>query len=184
MADTIVLTSIDTTPPRRHDGRVMRVSEDYARLRRLDHLLADDHGAALLVEHVCASLSVPMPRLRFHARRSPFTGACEAPRSRVEEVRRAAVHRGGRREDELAIAGSDHRRTSVESSEHGALRLGRSVTLMTLSHELAHHVVNHRDAIRTPAHGKVWVRRFDQVAAIIASIVDPDADDGAVTTPG
>jgi hypothetical protein len=50
----------------------------------------------------------------------------------------------------------------------GAIRLGRTTTLMTLAHELGHHAVFHLDEPTTPAHGRRWVLRFDQAAAMVA----------------
>lgn len=49
----------------------------------------------------------------------------------------------------------------------GAIRLGRTTTLMTLAHELGHHLVFSLDPPSTPAHGKLWVQRFDEAAAAI-----------------
>lgn len=49
----------------------------------------------------------------------------------------------------------------------GAIRLGRTTTLMTLAHELAHHLVFALDPAATPAHGKRWVQRFDESARAI-----------------
>jgi hypothetical protein len=151
---------VDVTPPRRHDGRVVRVSSDYARLRKLDHLLVGEDDARVAVVVVCETVGVPIPRLKFHARRSPFTGACEAPRGRVS--------------DGLTVVGDVTAPTGSSRSEHGAIRLGRSVTLMTLAHELGHHIVNHLDHPRTPSHGKVWVGRFDEAAAVIDGMVGTD----------
>jgi len=154
----IAPTLIDATPPRRHEGRVMQFSDDFPRLRRLDHLMVGEDDARAAVVCVCASMGVPVPTLKFHARRSPFTGACEAPR--------------GSGTDGLSVAGSDPSIRGSRRSEHGAIRLGRSVTLMTLAHELGHHLVHHLDKAGTPAHGKVWVHRFDQAAAVIDGLVD------------
>lgn len=151
---------VEATPPRRHDGRVVRVSSDYARLRKLDHLLVDEDDARVTVAVVCETMGVPVPRLKFHARRSPFTGACEAPRGSVA--------------DDLTVVGKGTASGGTSRSEHGAIRLGRSVTLMTLAHELGHHIVNHLDHPRTPSHGKVWVGRFDEVAAVIDGMVSAD----------
>lgn len=151
---------VEATPPRRHDGRVVRVSSNYARLRKLDHLLVGEDDARLVVAVVCDTMSVPIPRLKFHARRSPFTGACEAPRGRVA--------------DGLTVVGEITTSGGTSRSEQGAIRLGRSVTLMTLAHELGHHIVNHLDHPRTPSHGKVWVGRFDEAATVIDRLVSTD----------
>ena len=55
--------------------------------------------------------------------------------------------------------------------ENGAIRLGRETTLMTLSHELGHHLVNWLDPESTANHGNVWIRRFDQAAEVIDGMV-------------
>ena len=148
---------IDTTPVRRHEHRVRSVSSDYQRLRRLDHLVVGEADAATIVAFVCRWTQVPVPVLKFHARRSPFTAATERPRDRVI----AESH-------ELGVAISPE--VSALAPE-GAIRLGRSITLMTLSHELGHHLVHHVDPYDTPAHGNVWVRRFDQAAAVVAELL-------------
>ena len=55
--------------------------------------------------------------------------------------------------------------------ENGAIRLGRTTTLMTLAHELGHHLVNWLDPESTASHGNVWVHRFDQAAEVIDGLV-------------
>lgn len=153
-------TRIQSSPPRRHDGRVGRVSTDPHRLRTLDLLVVDEHDAIAVVTTICTRFGVPLPRLRFHARRSPFTGATEQPRHVwVTQLGEGEV-------------------TRRESNgwgplpAHGAIRLGRSTTLMTVAHELAHHLVFHLDPPRTAAHGNVWISRFDQCAAVIDDLVE------------
>jgi hypothetical protein len=155
----IIVTRLDAAPPRRHDHRVRSASADYDLLRRLDHLIVDDRGARRLVELVCAEVGTPTPVLRFHARRSPFTGLTEAPRWLAIE----AARRGGREPGEEYGA----------IPEHGAIRLGRRTTLMTVAHELGHHLVHHLDRPGTPAHGHRWVERFDQAAAVIDGTIEP-----------
>ncbi|HSJ70148.1 MAG TPA: hypothetical protein VLA29_00695 [Acidimicrobiia bacterium] len=155
----IVVARLDAAPLRRHDHRVRSVSVDYDLLRRLDHLIVDDRGARQLVELVCSTVGTPTPLLRFHARRSPFTGATEAPRWLAMEI---ATRRG--REPGAAYRAIP---------EHGAIRLGRRTTLMTVAHELGHHMVHHLDKPGTPAHGHRWVERFDQAAAVIDGTMNP-----------
>ena len=53
----------------------------------------------------------------------------------------------------------------------GAIRLGRTTTLMTLAHELAHHLVFALDPSATPAHGRRWVQRFDESAQAIRALL-------------
>lgn len=158
------IARLDAVPPRRHDHRVRRVSRDYALLRRLDHLLVDSDGATRLVEIVCDETETPMPRLRFHARRSPFTGMTEAPRWVVRAMQR---QRGANPIPDLSRV-----------PEQGAIRLGRSTTLMTVAHELGHHLVHYHEPVGTPDHGNRWVHRFDQAAGIVHDVVD--SDPGAV----
>ncbi|MCL1595533.1 MAG: hypothetical protein M3132_14385, partial [Actinomycetia bacterium] len=55
--------------------------------------------------------------------------------------------------------------------ENGAIRLGRTTTLMTLAHELGHHLVNWLDPESTASHGYVWIHRFDQAAEVIDGLV-------------
>jgi hypothetical protein len=55
--------------------------------------------------------------------------------------------------------------------ENGAIRLGRTTTLMTLAHELGHHLVNWLDPESTASHGNVWVQRYDQAAEVIDGLL-------------
>jgi hypothetical protein len=155
--DAIRPDRIASSPRRRHDGRVQRVSVDFSLLRRIDLLAVDEQDARRVVVAVCAAWGVPEPVLRFHARRSPFTAACEPPATSSD----APVKGRG------AAPGTGAR----SRYEHGALRLGRTVTLMTLAHELGHHAVHHLDAASTPAHGNVWIGRFDEAAAVIEAML-------------
>lgn len=150
---------IDSSPRRRHDARVQRQSANFSRLQRLDQLVVTEHDVHTAVVAVCAELDVPVPDLRFHARRSPFTGATELPRS-------------------MWIARGEHdfvtryeMRGRRRLRENGAIRLGRTTTLMTLAHELGHHLVNWLDPESTASHGYVWINRFDQAAEVIDGLV-------------
>lgn len=154
----ITATYVAATPPRRHDHRVRAMSADFDRLRRLDHLLVDEGGARVVVEAVCGQAGVPTPKLKFHVRRSPFTGATEAPRSLMLELAKA---NGG-------IPAHGYAKVPV----HGALRLGRTASLMTIAHEIGHHLVFHLDPPSTPNHGNLWVSRFDEAAAVIAPFIE------------
>lgn len=146
-------------PRRRHDTRVNRFSLEAVLLTELDGLAVDDHQARYVVEAVCGDFSVEVPRMRFHARRSPYTGATEQPRwllvelHGIEDVRRIEERRGS----SLPLK--------------GAIRLGRVTTLMTVAHELGHHLVFCLDRPRTPGHGKRWVQRFDEAARAIRRIL-------------
>jgi hypothetical protein len=142
-------------PRRRHQARVQRFSVDLELLELLDGLAVSDAEAHHVVDAVCSALGVESPRLRFHARRSPYTGATEQPRWWL-----------------IDFYGEDRIRKVEERSRKplprsGAIRLGRRTTLMTVAHELGHHLVFALDPTATPAHGKRWVRRFDQAAEII-----------------
>ncbi len=108
---------------------------------------------------MCLSFRVEAPLLKFHARRSPYTGATEQPRWLL-----VAVHgqqKVGRLEEGM---------TSLLPS-FGAIRLGRTTTLMTLAHELGHHLAFSLDPPSTPPHGKQWVERFDQSAEAIDQLI-------------
>lgn len=150
---------IDSSPRRRHDGRVERQSSNYPRLLRLDRFVVAEDDAFKAVAAVCIECDIPAPDLRFHARRSPFTGATELPRSvwfaRGDPDLMARLEMKGRR----------------RLRENGAIRLGRETTLMTLAHELGHHLVNFLDPESTASHGNVWVSRFDQAAEVIDGLV-------------
>ena len=136
------------------------MSSDPGRLRRLDVLVVDEHDAAIAVAIVCDAHGVAEPRLRFHARRSMFTGATERPRHSwvgllgEDEVAKRELNGWG------------------ALPPHGAIRLGRSTTLMTVAHELGHHLVFHLDPADTPSHGNRWVERFDGAASVIAETLD------------
>jgi hypothetical protein len=138
---------------------VWRQSADFERLQRLDRLVVSEFDALTAVTAACADVDVPVPDLRFHARRSPFTGATELPRA-------VWITRGD--PDLMAKLEIKGRRGL---RENGAIRLGRTTTLMTLAHELGHHLVNWLDPESTAAHGNVWVKRFDQAAAVIDGLV-------------
>lgn len=143
---------IEKTPARRHDSRVERVSTDPALLKRLDRLVVAEDDARRAIETVCRQVGVPVPAIKFHARRSAFTGATEPPRSWQEARMRM----------------DDETRTTADNLlQHGAIRLGRATTLMTVAHELGHHLVFHLDPVVTPPHGNRWVARFDEAAAVI-----------------
>jgi len=160
--ETIVTpVSVRRGPIRRHDARVRRFSRDYALLERLDGLAVDDVEASSIIEEVCWSSGVEAPKLKFHSRRSMYTGATERPRATW-----VALH--GEQEVlrwELI--------TGKTAPPFGAIRLGRRATLMTVAHELGHHLVFALDRPGTPAHGKVWIGRFDAAAATIVGVVDP-----------
>ncbi len=155
MQSEISFVKVRRGPVRRHDSRVRQFSRDYALLERLDGLAIDAPTAEGLIDEICWAQGVESPLLKFHARRSPYTGATEQPRAYwVSEMGEAEVRvqeclRG------KAIA------------PYGAIRLGRESTLMTIAHELGHHIVFALDPHNTPAHGKIWIGRFDDAAKAI-----------------
>lgn len=163
MSIPITTQTILAGPTRRHSARVRQFSANTDALLMLDEFAVDDVGAREIVIDLCREMDVPEPKLKFHARRSPYTGACERPRN-------GWVHMLGEAEV-----------TRRESNGWGALppdgaiRLGRRTTLMTLAHELGHHLVFHLETPTTPAHGRVWVARFDEAASWIRWVVVPDA---------
>ncbi|GMR02737.1 MAG: hypothetical protein BMS9Abin20_1084 [Acidimicrobiia bacterium] len=150
-------------PVRRHDARVRQFSRDHLLLERLDTLVVDDDQARAIVVSSCVLLGVNAPRLKFHGRRSMYTGATERPRSAwVDLLGEDEVERR-----ELLGWGAMPR--------SGAIRLGRRTTLMTIAHELGHYIVFCVDPSGTPAHGKQWVARFDDAAAAVVAVVDASA---------
>ncbi|MEN8240218.1 MAG: hypothetical protein ABFR53_13575 [Actinomycetota bacterium] len=172
MTERIAPHPIEKGPRRRHQATVGRFSADVDLLDRLDALAVHEADAREIVGHVCDAIGVEAPILRFHARRSPYTGATEHPRwLLVSEFGESEVLRVER-----------HRRKTLPI--FGAMRLGRTTTLMTIAHELGHHLVFALEPRATPPHGKVWVRRFDEAARIISHVVDrvfvPAASDDRV----
>lgn len=159
MRDDLIPERFRPGPPRRHQARVERFSADAALLDRLDRLAVSDEEALFIVEAACSDASVPPPRLRFHARRSPYTGATEHPRWWLAEYHGEAW------------VVSIEQQSGKALPQDGAIRLGRTTTLMTVAHELGHHFVFALDPVSTPAHGKKWVARFDQAADAIRSML-------------
>ena len=149
-------------PTRRHEARVQRFSRDAELLSRLDGLSVSDAQVPDIVLEVCSSLGVEAPKLKFHAQRSPYTGATEQPRWLLVDT-----HGQGHIE-EL------ERGMRTPFAPFGAIRLGRTTTLMTVAHEVGHHLVFALDPPSTPAHGRVWVGRFDDAALRIALILDQE----------
>jgi len=159
MTERIPYIPIASGPRRRHQARVQRFSDDPLLLEQLDGLAVSDSEAADLVLLVCSSFGVEAPRLKFHARRSPYTGATEQPRWMLVE------NHGEQKVNEIESG------MRTPFAVFGTIRLGRTTTLMTLAHELAHHLVFALEPPATPAHGKRWVRRFDESAQAIRLLI-------------
>jgi hypothetical protein len=155
MTTRITAEPIASGPKRRHQARVQTFSVDPELLGSLDGLSVSEIEVRDLVPSVCDFFGVEAPRLKFHALRSPYTGATEQPRWLLVKIH------------------GETRIRQVESGMaspfpvFGAIRLGRTTTLMTLAHELGHHLVFSLDPPSTPAHGKQWVQRFDESASAI-----------------
>lgn len=142
----------------RHEHMVRRFSVDHDLIGALRGGAVDRTQAAWIVEQVCTELAVPAPEVTFHGRRGPHTGYCQMPRSRaVQRSEHAAVERW---------EAAKRRRWPAS----GLLRFGDPTSLGTVAHELGHHLVNHLDPAATPSHGKRWVNRFDQAAALVWTI--------------
>ncbi len=158
----VATTSIEPGPKRRHAARVAQFSKNSDFLLSLDRVGIDAHGVRTIVSSACADFGIPLPTLKFHARRSPYTGACERPRFSWIELL-----------GESKVASNEANGWGVLSVD-GAIRLGRSTTAMTLAHELAHHAVFHLDPPTTPAHGRLWVLRFDQTGFLVGAATGSD----------
>lgn len=159
MLSQIAPQPIARGPRRRHQARVQKFSVDSELLENLDGLAISDVEARHVVDAICSAMGVESPRLRFHAGRSPYTGATEQPRWWLTE---------SYGEDRIRDIERDARRAHPL---HGAIRLGRTTTLMTVAHELGHHLVFFLDPLATPAHGRRWVHRFDQAAKKIQGLI-------------
>lgn len=157
----VAATMIEPGPKRRHAGRVAEFSKDPEFLLDLDRVGLGVSSVFLIVSVVCQDFGIPVPRLKFHARRSPYTGACERPRSSWVKLL-----------GESTVA-SHEANGWGPLPVNGAIRLGRSTTAMTLAHELAHHAVFHIDPPETPGHGRVWIQRFDQTGFLVADHLPP-----------
>ena len=143
----------------RHEHRVRTFSRDYALIAGYDRYLVEPPDVERLVQSVAEWFEVPAPDLAFNSRRRPDTGQCWAPRWH------AVVTNG----EEPILAWERQRHRGYP--EHGQIRLGTTTRLRTLAHELGHHLVHHLEPVHTPAHGKVWVGRFDDAMRIIAGAV-------------
>jgi len=149
-----------TTRVPRHEHRVRAFSRDYPLILELgDRYAVDATDAGDIVGKVAGRFDVPVPDLAFNARRRRDTGQCWAPRWH------AVITNGEAR----IVAWEAHRNRRYP--ENGRIRLGRTMTLRTLAHELGHHLVHTLDPVRTPGHGKVWVGRFDDAMEEIAENV-------------
>lgn len=142
----------------RHENRVERFNRDHRLLTDLRDLGADRGAAARVVEHVCSIFSLPAPALTFHRGRSAHTGYCVAPRH-------AASARHGA--DAVGTWEAGHEPWPRD----GMIRLGDPASLATIAHEMGHHLTHCLERPTTPAHGKVWVARFDDAAAAIAMLL-------------
>lgn len=152
----VAATTIEPGPKRRHAGRVAEFSKNPGFLLDLDSVGLEASSVSVIVSSVCQDFGIPVPRLKFHARRSPYTGACERPRSSWVKLL-----------GESTVAARETNGWGA-LPVNGAIRLGRSTTAMTLAHELAHHAVFHLDPPETPGHGRVWIQRFDQTGFLVA----------------
>ena len=162
MTTTIRPVQMLPGPRRRHHSRVQQFSRDPDLLDHLDSLVVSDYEARSVIAAACGRLDVVTPALKFHARRSTYTGATEQPRFVwVRDLGESEVIRR-----EILGWGSP--------PPNGAIRLGRTTTLMTIAHELGHHLVFCLDPPRTPPHGKQWVSRFDEAASVLSAIVELD----------
>jgi len=140
----------------RHEHRVQRFSRDYDLITELgDRYAVERDEAVALVHSVTEQFDVPMPDLAFNRRRRPDTGECWPPRSVIVETN----------SEERVAAWEAQRRRAIP--EQGQIRLAYTTMLRTIAHELGHHLVHHLEPKRTPAHGKVWVGRFDDAMAVI-----------------
>lgn len=141
----------------RHEHRVRTFSRNYALLTGVgDRYAVESNEARELVSIVAERFGVAEPELAFNRRRRPDTGQCWAPR-------RVAVEQNG---ESRILAWERHHRRAYPVD--GQIRLGTTTSVRTLAHELGHHLVHLLEPMRTPAHGKVWVGRFDDAMELIA----------------
>lgn len=136
-----------------------RFTRDHRLLTHLRDLGVNRDGAIRVVDQICSTFAIPAPELTFHRGRSPHTGYCVAPKH-------TASARHG------ADAVSRWEAAHEPWPRNGMIRLGDPTSLATIAHEFGHHLVHFLERTTTPAHGKVWVARFDDAAAAIAMLLD------------
>jgi len=141
----------------RHEHRVRTFSRNYELITGLgDRYTVESDETRNLVSLVAERFGVVEPDLAFSRRRRLDTGQCWTPR-------RLAVEQYG---ESRVLAWEQHYRRGYPSN--GQIRLGTTTSVRTLAHELGHHLVHLLEPARTPAHGKVWVGRFDDAMELIA----------------
>lgn len=144
----------------RHEHRVRTFSRNYTLITEVgDGYVVESGEARELVSMVSERFGVAEPNLAFNGRRRPDTGQCWAPRW-------LAVQQHG---ETRIRAWEQHYGRSYPVN--GQIRLGTTTSLRTLAHELGHHLVHALEPVRTPAHGKVWVGRFDDAMELVAERV-------------
>ena len=142
----------------RHEHRVEGFSRDYRLLESLRELGVDREGASRLADLIASRWSVEAPLLTFHRGRGAHTGYCVAPRD-------VAVARHG---NDAVIRWES---ANGAWAADGMIRLGDPTSLATIAHEFGHHLVHHLDPVATAAHGTRWVRRFDDAAETIRTLI-------------
>jgi hypothetical protein len=141
----------------RHEHRVRTFSRNYNLITGLgDRYIVESGEARELVRVVSKRFGVAEPDLAFNPRRRSDTGQCWAPRW-------LAIEQHG---ESRIDAWERHYRRAYP--QNGQIRLGATTSIRTLAHELGHHLVHLLEPARTPAHGKVWVTRFDDAMELIA----------------
>ena len=141
----------------RHEHRVRTFSRNYNLITGLgDQATVESGEARELVRVVSKRFGVVEPDLAFNGRRRSDTGQCWAPRWLAVEQ-----HGEGRID-----AWERHYRRAYP--QNGQIRLGTTTSIRTLAHELGHHLVHLLEPARAPAHGKIWVARFDDAMELIA----------------
>jgi hypothetical protein len=138
-----------------YDYMVRRFSTDSALIVQLRKEGVERLTAAGLIQGMANDLGVTPPAVTFHGRRGPHTGYCQMPRWRAVA------------QTEESTVTNWERAKRRDWPDAGMIRLGDPTSLGTMAHELGHHLVNLLDDAKTPAHGKVWVARFDLAAATL-----------------
>ena len=141
----------------RHEHRVRTFSRNYTLITELgDRYTVDSDEIRELVSRIAEQFDVVEPELVLSRRRRLDTGQCWAPRW-------LAVEQNG---ESRILAWEQHYRRAYPAN--GQIRLGATTSVRTLAHELGHHLVHLLEPVHTPAHGKVWVGRFDDAMDLIA----------------
>lgn len=147
------IVNVDYSPLAQRHARWLRRFSRCLELHEAHYQIVLGGTAATdLARILCEAFDLPEPVVKPHRGRKPNTGRCEPSRGQLV---------GAYGEHRVATSENDRGRPYPE---HPVVRVGNPTLVGVVSHEIAHCLVNHRDGLHTPGHGRVWVARYDDVA--------------------